>query len=84
MIQDKKDKGEKVFRLLQTCKENNLLVHFKFDDGKEIGAFKNGEIIDLNLLKLTLVLKERKEGIKPYFLENINPDSIQPFREEKK
>lgn len=86
MIQDIRiqEKAEKVYRLLQTYKDNNILIHFKFDSGSESGSFQNGEIIDLNLKKLTLVLKENKQGIKPILLETIDPDSIKPFREVKR
>jgi hypothetical protein len=76
ITQDNKIKAECVLRFLQIFKDRDEPVFFKFDEGPEKGAFKNGKIIDLSPNKLTLVLDEWKDGIKPYFLEWINSDTI--------
>lgn len=84
MLNEKNAKGLKVYRLLTYYKNNDLLVHFKFDGGPEKGAFQNGNIIDLSQEKLTLVLKERIQGNKPILLEWIDPNSISKFRDVNK
>jgi len=76
----KNERGLTVYRKLLYFYENKLKVHFK--DFNEI--FYNGEIIDISEEKLTLVLKERVMGTLPFLLEQINPDSIYEFKEEKK
>jgi len=71
------EKGQINFRKLNYFYENNLKVHFKdLDD-----IFYNGEIIDLDEIKLTLVLRERVRGTIPILLELINTDSISEFKE---
>lgn len=81
MLNDKNVKGLKVYRILKIYKDNKIMVHLKFDDGSQTGAFKNGMVHDLDEEKLTLVLDERYDGMLPCLLEHINPDSIQPFKE---
>ena len=67
------------YRKLLYFFENKLLVHFKDFSG----VFYNGEIIDLNEKKLTLVLDERVKGMMPLLLEQINPETIFLFKEGK-
>ena len=68
--------GQRVYRKLLYFSQNGLAVHFTVVD---TGSFYNGIILDLNLDKLTLVLKEFKFGEMPFLLEDINEDSIVKF-----
>lgn len=70
------DIGEINYRKLLYYFTNGIWVHFKDNNG----IFYNGEIIDLNEEKLTLVLKERVQGETPFLLEDINPNSIRTFK----
>ena len=72
---DENEKGQKVFRLLNYFFENKIIVHFKLMNGD----FRNGEILDLDLDKQTLLLKENIMGELPLALEDINEDSIRKF-----
>lgn len=78
MTQDNRIIGEHIFRLLEPYLEHNLAVHFKLHNGE----WQNGNIVDLSFSKLTLVIKEFKQGIKPILLEDIKPESIKAFREK--
>jgi len=69
--------GYKNYRTLLYYFKNKILVHFKDLDN----IFYNGLILELNEQKLTLVLRERVKGEIPFLLEDINPDSINKFRE---
>jgi hypothetical protein len=68
--------GYRVYRKLLYFFENKIKVHF---DLNITGEWFNGEIIDLNEKKLTLVLKENILGDVPFLLEDINEDSISKF-----
>ena len=70
--------GKQVYRKLIYFYEKKILVHFSLNSG----GWKNGEIIDLDEEKLTLVLKENVEGELPFLLEDIKLDSIKQFREK--
>ena len=69
--------GQQVFRKLLYFFENKIPLHFSLHSG----GWKNGEILDLNEEKLTLVLREFVEGDLPFLLEDIILESIKPFRE---
>lgn len=71
--------GKQVFRKLVYFNENKIPIHFSLISG----GWKNGEIINLNEDKLTLVLNEFVEGELPFLLENININSIVKFREKE-
>ena len=71
--------GKQVYRKLSYFFENKIPIHFSLNSG----GWKNGIILDLSETKLTLVLKEFVEGELPFLLENINLDSIKPFREKE-
>ena len=73
--------GEHVYRILVSYKDFNIPVHFKFVNSIE---FQNGEVLDLSFEKLTLVLKEFKQGIKPILLEEIDPKTIKPYVKKEK
>ena len=73
------DKAKRTYRKLYYFFENKIPVHFKL----ETREFRNGEILDLNSEKLTLILKEFVFGEIPLLLEDINPDSIIKFTEKK-
>ncbi len=70
--------GNEAYRKLEYFSTNNIPVHFCLMKG----GWKNGEIIDLNEDKLTLVLKEFKEGMLPFLLEEIDPNTIEAFKEK--
>ena len=74
------DKAKRTYRKLSYFYENKIPVHFKL----ETGEFRNGEILDLNDEKLTLILKEFVFGEIPLLLEDINSNSINKFRKKKK
>lgn len=65
--------GQRIYRKLLYFSQNGVAIHFTIND---TGVFYNGIILDLNLDKLTLVLKEFKFGEMPFLLEDINEDSI--------
>lgn len=70
--------GTEAYRKFKYFYDNEILVHFCLLKG----GWKNGLILDLNEDKLTLVLKENKEGVLPFLLEEINPDNIEAYRGE--
>lgn len=72
--------GQKIYRQLLYFFDNKIEIHFKDLDK----IFYNGLIIDLSEQKLTMVLAERVRGTIPILLENINPNSIQEFKEVKR
>lgn len=69
------DIGLRNYRKLLYFYVNEVWVHFTDKDG----IFYNGQILDLNEQKLTLVIKERIKGPWPMLLEDIDEDSIKPF-----
>ena len=72
------EKAIRIFRKLNSFLENKLPVHFKLNTNE----FRNGEILDLNLDKLTLILKEDVIGTIPILLEEIKENSIVERRME--
>ena len=70
--------GYKVYRKLAYFYENRIPVHFKLING----IWKNGIILELNVNKLILILREFVEGEQPFLLEEIREDSIMRFREK--
>lgn len=68
----KNEVAQENYRKLIYFFENKIKVHFK--DLDEI--FYNGEIIELNDEKLTMILRERIRGTMPILLEFVKPDSI--------
>jgi len=70
--------GKQVYRKLLYFFENKIPVHFSLISS----GWKNGEIVDLNEKKLTLVLKEFVEGELPFLCEEIDPNSIVKFRKK--
>ena len=72
--------GIQVCRKLSYFYENQIPIHFCLLRG----GWKNGKIIDLSSEKLTLVLEEFKEGTLPFLLEDIDINTIQAFRENKR
>ncbi len=77
------DKAIRNFRKLNSFFENKLDVFFRLDKGQDAGNWRKGEILDLNLEKLTLVLQEDLLGARPFLLEEIKEDSITGKKEEK-
>ena len=73
------DKGLNNYRKLLYFFANEIPVHFKLENGD----WRNGYIIDLSEIKLTLILKELKMGTIPLLLEEIKENSIEEFREKK-
>jgi len=69
-----------IYRKLLPYLERKIPVHFCLVKG----GWKNGDILDLSLTNLTLVLKEFKEGELPFLLEDIDVDSIRPFKKKQK
>ena len=76
MKQDNNELGKNVFRKLSWYYSQKLPVHFCLLD--KFG-WKNGDILDLDEDKLTMVLKEFKEGDIPFLLEEISIDTIKRF-----
>jgi len=77
-----RNKTEDTYRILRTLQLNDFKIHLKImQSGIEI--FQNGKIVDLSYEKLTLILDERMEGIKPILLEDIIPGSVAVMREIK-
>ena len=70
--------GIQVLRKLSYFYDNKLPVHFCL----LAGGWKNGKIIDLSETKLTLVLKEFKEGVLPFLLEDIDSNTIEAYKEK--
>ena len=71
------EKGVINFRQLSYFHDNKIKVHFKdLDD-----IFYNGEIVDLNENKFTMILNEKVRGTIPILLECIKTDSIVKFKE---
>lgn len=65
------------YRMLKYFYDNKILIHFKdFDD-----IFFNGEIIQLDEVTLTMILKERVKGTILIKLEDVNPDTIIKFKD---
>jgi hypothetical protein len=67
-----------VYRKLIYYYENKISVHFSLCDGR---GWKNGDILDLSEKKLTVVLKEFREGELPFLCEEIKLESIAPYKE---
>ena len=72
--------GKQVYRKLEYFYANKIPVHFCLVRS----GWKNGEIIDLSEKKLSLVLREFKEGVLPFLLEEIDVDTIVAFKEKKR
>ena len=86
MIKEKENEtsneiGKKVFRKLSWFYKQKLPIHFCLLN--QFG-WKNGEILDLDEAKLTLVLKEFKEGELPFLCEEINISTIKQFKKPDK
>jgi len=85
MMMNKKDEddndndnniGKKVYRKLSWFYSQKLPIHFCLLD--KFG-WKNGNIVELDEKRLTLVLDEFKEGKLPFLCEEINIDTIKKF-----
>ncbi len=72
------DKAKRTYRKLYYFYKNKIPVHFKL----ETGEFRNGEILDLDSEKSTLILRESVFGEIPLLLEDIDPNSIFKFKEK--
>lgn len=70
--------GINAYRKLLYFYKNQLPVHFSLRKG----GWKNGLIRDLNATTLSLVLREFKDGTLIFLCEEIDADSIEPFREK--
>ncbi len=79
-MNEEEEIGKKVYRKLLWFYEKKIPIHFCL---LERYGWKNGEIIDLNEKKLTLILKEFKEGKLPFLLEEINIDTIKAFKKNE-
>lgn len=71
--------GTQVFRKLEFLYKNKIPVHFSLVRG----GWKNGDILDLSEHKLTVVIKEFKEGILPFLCEEIDFNSIEEYRRKE-
>lgn len=70
-----KDIGQRNYRKLFYYFENKIPIHIKLNSGQ----WCNGNILDLNENKLTMVLKEFVRGELPILLEEI--DNISEYKE---
>lgn len=72
--------GIDVYRKLLYFYQHNIPVHFSLVRG----GWKNGLIRDLNGRTLSIVLREYKEGTLIFLCEEINPESIEEYREKSR
>lgn len=70
------DKALRNYRRLLYFYNKEIAVHIVIESGQDAGLFRNGSILDLNLSKLTLVIKDFVLGEKPYLLEELEEESI--------
>ena len=75
MINENMINAKQAYRTLEYFFENNIAIHFSLTDS----GWKNGIILDLSEKKLTMVLKEFKEGVIPILLEKVNVNTIKEY-----
>jgi hypothetical protein len=69
--------NEKIFRKLKYFLDNNIPVHLTELDG----TFHNGFLKELVVAEKLVVIKDRISGIDIIPVEDINENSIAPFKE---
>lgn len=70
--------GREVYRKLLYFYKHNEPVHFSLLKG----GWKNGHVRDLNRRAQSVVLNEFKEGVLIFLCEEIDPQSIEPYRKK--
>ena len=72
---------DKIYRTLEFFKENNKKIHIKIIGGADSGMFRNGFVLDVSLTQKCFVFIDDVLGERPYLFEEVDEDSIVPFRE---
>ena len=76
------ENNESIGRKLEFFKTNGKKIHIKIIAGADKGFFRNGFVLDVSFTQRCFVFIDDKKGELPYLFEEIDPDSIKPYKEE--
>ena len=74
---------DKVYRTLEFFKTLGKKIHIKIISGSDRGLFRNGYVLDISEKKKCFVFKDDVMGERPYLFEEVDENSIVPFRERE-
>jgi len=72
---------DKIYRTLEFFKEGKKKVHLKIISGGDAGCFRNGFILDVSKSKKVFVIIDDVIGERPYLFEEVDVNSIVPYKE---
>jgi len=75
--------NDKIYRTLEFFKANGKKVHIKIIAGADNGLFRNGFVLDVSPQQRCLIFIDDVLGERPYLFEEVDVNSIVPFREKK-
>lgn len=78
-----KETNDKLYRTLEFFKTNGKKIHIKIIAGAEKGLFRNGFVLDVSLDQRCFVFIDDIMGERPYLFEEVNVNSIVPFKEKE-
>jgi hypothetical protein len=73
---------DKIYRTLEFFKESGRKVHLRIIAGADKGLFRNGFVLDVSLAQKCFVFVDDVLGERPYLFEEVDENSIVPYREE--
>lgn len=73
---------DKIYRILEFFKESGRKAHLRIIAGADKGLFRNGFVLDVSLSKKCFVFVDDVLGERPYLFEEVDVNSIVPYREE--
>lgn len=76
MNEQEKENNDRIYRKLLYFYEKKIPVHFCLHSP----GWKNGVIKELNKKEQTMILNEMREGELNFLLEEININTIQPYK----
>jgi len=71
------------YRKLEFFKDNGKKVHLKIIAGADKGEWRNGFVLDVSLTQRCFVFIDDVLGERPYLFEEVDMNSIVPFREKE-
>ena len=74
---------DELYRKLEFFKGNGKKVHLNIIAGADKGYWRNGFVLDVSLSQRCFIFIDDVLGERPYLFEEVNVDSIVPFKEKK-
>ncbi len=83
MIEMSDETNDAIGRKLEFFKTNGKKVHIKIIAGGDKGYFRNGFVLDVSFSQRCFVFVDDMKGELPYLFEEVDVNSIVPFKERK-